>query len=97
MFARLHSFLTSQNLLYENQYGFRKYHSTSRAINYSVDHVESCLSKAFDTISHDKLLHILNNYSVRGNSLELIKCYLTNRLQYVSALGEKSNKLPVRV
>ena len=54
MFARLYSFLTSQNLLYENQYGFRKYHSTSHAINYSVHHVESCifinLSKAFETI-----------------------------------------------
>ena len=45
MFARLHSFLTSQNLLYENQYGFRKYHSTNHAINYSVDHVESCLKQ----------------------------------------------------
>ena len=33
MFARLHSFMTSQNLLYENQYGFRKYRSTSHAIN----------------------------------------------------------------
>ena len=40
MFARLHSFLTSQNLFYENQYGFREYHSTSHAINYSVDRVK---------------------------------------------------------
>ena len=45
MFARLISFLTSKNLLYENQYGFRKYHSTSHAKNYSVDHVESCLKQ----------------------------------------------------
>ena len=43
--ARLHSFLTSQNLLYEHRYGFRKYHSTSHAINYSVNHVESCLTQ----------------------------------------------------
>ena len=42
------------------------------------------------------MLHKLNHYGVRGNSLELIKSYLTNRLQYVSALGEKSNKLPVQ-
>ena len=45
MFTRLHSFLTSQNLLYKNQYGFRKYHYTSHEINYSVDHVESCLKQ----------------------------------------------------
>ena len=33
------------------------------------------------------LIHKLNNYGVRGNSLEFIKSYLNNRLQYVSALG----------
>ena len=41
------------------------------------------------------MLHKLNNYGVRGNSLELIKSNLTNRLQYVSALGEKSDEIPV--
>ena len=33
-------------------------------------------------ISHDKLLHQLNNYGVRGNSLELIKIYLTDSIDY---------------
>ena len=54
------------------------------------------LSKAFDTISHDKLLHKLNNHGIRGNALQLIKSYLYNRSQYVLALGENADKLPVK-
>ena len=54
------------------------------------------LSKALDTISHDKLLHKLNNHGIRDNVLQLIKSYLSNRSQYVSALGENSDKLPVK-
>ena len=29
--------MTSMNVIYENQFGFRKNHSTSHAINYSID------------------------------------------------------------
>ena len=106
IFARLYSFVTSKNLIYENQYGFRKCHSTNHAINYSVTHIEKLisnknhvlgvfidLSKAFDTISHGKLLHKLDKYGIRGNAYSLIKSYLSNRKQYVSVLGENSEKL----
>ena len=55
------------------------------------------LSKAFDTISHDKLLHKLNNHGIRGNALQLIKSYLSYRSQYVLALGENTDKLPVKL
>ena len=109
IFARMYSFITSQNILYENQYGFRKQHSTNHAINYSVSHVSKLtrekqhvlgifidLSKAFDTISHEKLMYKLDRYGIRGNAHALIKSYLSNREQYVSVLGENSERLKVQ-
>ena len=41
IYSRLYSFLVSQNILFENQFGFRKSHSTNHALNYSVDYVNS--------------------------------------------------------
>ena len=108
IYSRLYSFINSQNILYENQYGFLKQHSTNHAINYSVTHVQKLireknhvlgifidLSKAFDTISHEKLLYKLDKYGIRGNAHSLIGSYLSNRKQYVSVLGESSDELPV--
>merc|ERR1711860_136385 len=43
IYTRLYSFFTSQNILYDKQYGFRKSHSTSHAINHSVTHIKSKL------------------------------------------------------
>ena len=69
IYSRLYNFLSSINAIYENQFGFRKNHSTSHAINYSINHILKeieaknhvigifiDLSKAFDTIDHRKLL-----------------------------------------
>ena len=108
IFRRLYNYLSSQGLITENQFGFRKGHSTSHALNYSVSHIETLLkekkhvlgifldlSKAFDTISHTKLLSKLNCYGIRGNALNLIESYLSNRSQYVSVLNENSDCLPV--
>ena len=108
IFSRLYSFINSQNILYENQYGFRKKHSTNHAVNYSVSYVSKLihdkhhvlgifidLSKAFDTISHEKLMYKLDKYGIRGNAHALIRSYLSNRKQYVSALEENSDELHV--
>lgn len=95
LYCRLYEFLISQNVLYGKQFGFRKQHSTSHAINYSIDYVLKSLqkrnhviglfidlSKAFDTICHTKLLEKLENYGIRGNCHNILKSYLSNRNQY---------------
>ena len=103
IYNRLYSYLASKNILYKNQFGFRKNHSTSHAINYSVQNITKelengrhvlgifiDLSKAFDTIDHNKLLRKLYNYGIRGQCHELLKNYLLNRQQYTEIFNEKS-------
>ena len=103
IYDRLYSFFISNNVIYDKQFGFRKYHSTSHAINFSVNkiideikirnHVLGIfidLSKAFDTIDHSKLIVKLENYGIRGTTLKLITNYLSNRLQYANYKGADS-------
>ena len=49
------------------------------------------LSKAFDTICHNKLLVKLENYGIRGNCPNLIKNYLSNRNQMTKFDSEISD------
>ena len=104
--SRIYNFVNSKNLLYDKQYGFRKSHSTSHAVNDSVTHINNelkdnkyvlgifiDLSKAFDTIDHQNLLKKLDNCGIRGTANKLIESYLSNREQYTEFLGEKSSKL----
>ena len=45
MYNRLYNFLSSKNIIFRNQFGFRKKHSTSHAVNYSVDKVITEIEK----------------------------------------------------
>jgi len=92
------------NLLNECQSGFRKKSSTILAISKIHDQLlkniddglYSCclyldLSKAFYSVKHDVLLQKLQKYfGFRGNALNLIKSYLTNRYQYTKVGNSKS-------
>ena len=109
IYSRLYSFLCSKNILYENQFGFRKEHSTSHALNYSVSYIEEALNKqnhvlgifldlnkAFDTLDHNILLKKLYNYGIRGVAHNLLTSYLTDRTQYTSVLNENSETLFIK-
>ena len=106
IYTRFYSFLTANKILHENQFGFRRKHSTSHAVNYSIDRIVTeiennkhvlgifiDLSKAFDTICHKSLLYKLEHYGIRGNANLLIQSYLSERTQLVNFDGTKSTEL----
>ena len=105
MYKRTYHFLTQNNLLFENQFGFRQHHSTvhtllsmCQTITDALDKNQfACvvfvdLQKAFDTVDHKVLLTKLNHYGIRGKALSLFKSYLTNRRQFVFIAGKSSKE-----
>ena len=101
---RLYSFLESQNILYHNQFGFRKNNSTTntliqitKKIKESIDNGKyGCgifidLRKAFDTVNHQILLNKLE-HRIRDSMLDWFRSHLKDRKQYVS-INEQSSEL----
>ena len=108
LYKRLYDYLEKFEILYQNQYGFRRGHSTMHAlvelvgnIKNSIDNGEmTCgifvdLSKAFDTVNHKILLDKLNHYGFGGKANQLLASYLTNRKQYVEINNHKSSYRPL--
>jgi hypothetical protein len=106
---QLNDHFKSLNLLFDSQYGFREGHSTEFAVMENIDKIiESLeskkiplnifldLSKAFDTLDHNILLHKLKHYGITGIANKLCESYLTNRQQYVECDGYKSKLLPIQ-
>lgn len=108
MLNRMLSFITKNKILNKAQHGFRKNLSTKTAILEFInvlynrlDNNEKCigifmdLSKAFDMVAHDLLLHKLHNYGFRGRVYNWLKSYLLGRSQLVDINGCKSDILKI--
>ena len=96
VFTQLYEYFDKHNLFYSSQYGFRKKHSTEMAgleftdrILKDIDNRDTSLanfmdlSKAFDTLDHQILLH----------KLKWFTSYLIGRQQYVEIDGYTSGLL----
>ena len=55
------------------------------------------LSKAFDTVDHIILLYKLHNYGIRGIAHNILKYYLSNRMQLVYVNDVTSDHFPIKV
>ena len=96
IYNQLYEYLARSKIFYKGQCGFRKHHSTEHATLELVDRVTKAmdknqlplniyldLSKAFDTLDHGILSYKLDYYGIKGQSLELLNDYLSNRTQQV--------------
>ena len=103
---RLVGFLEENDILYKHQYRFRSKHSTIHPVLQLIKDIADAndkntkdatlavfidLSKAFDTINHDILLHKLQFYGIRGICNSWFANYLSNRKQFTEIGNSKSS------
>ena len=106
IYKRLETFFETNEVYAKSQHGFRKKLSTTTAISdflnnvynklderFKVSGIFLDLSHAFDTVSHSILIDKLYKYGIRGIPLELIKSYLTNRVQCTEIKYNKNRKI----
>jgi hypothetical protein len=103
-FLQIYNYFHSNKLFHKGQYGFLPQRSTELAALEFIDRISlefekklnpftlfMDLSKAFDTLDHNILLHKLQYYGIEGTSLQWFASYLSNRKQYVDINNTKSD------
>ena len=109
MYSRLFEFMERFQIIYKNQFGFRKKHSSYMALMVLMDEISKFqeqgeyvvgvfldFSKAFDTVNNDILFKKLHHYGIRGGALKWFQSYLSARYQYVTYNGTESTKQNIK-
>ena len=100
----IHAYLDKHHILYEHQHGFRNKHGCdTQLLNTITDFVNSYdslstldliildFSKAFDVVSHPKLLFKIAQLGIHPNTRNWIKSWLENRSHRVTVNGVTSS------
>ena len=103
--TQLNNYLSVNNILHQNQHGFRSGKSTSTSIfdmlkilyeNWNGKIVSCCVyidfSKAFDCLDHNILLAKLKMYGLEAKSYSFMESYINNRYQCTKVNGYTSTK-----
>lgn len=111
-YNRLYNYLETNNILINNQNGFRRKRSTRTAIADALNFIYEGLnnkeqvaglffdlSRAFDTVDHRLLLKKMESIGIRGPPLLWVSSYLSERMQVVSLKSRMSSckKVPLGV
>ena len=109
MNIQLQEKLDEFDIIIDDQYGFRKNHSTVNAVQKLVLEVNKLkrakkavcavfidVSKAFDSCNHNVIINKLANIGLSNNSLLLMESYLKDRNQIVNIGIEKSQSTSVK-
>ena len=102
---QLSHYLDRNNILSENQSGFRPIHSTQTCLlnvsDYLLENMNSGyftgavfldLRKAFDTVHHGRLISKLHHFGVRDLELDWFSSYLSGR-QQITKIGDNYSNL----
>jgi hypothetical protein len=101
--------LAANNIIVENQHGFRQKRSCETQLIEAVHDWAECLnrsgqtdvlmldfSKAFDKVPHHRLAAKLHHCGIRGRTLKWIQGFLADRKQRVNINGQCSSWVPVQ-
>ena len=92
VYKQVYKFLTENDQLYKSQYGFCSQHSRDNAVGEVVSRIVKNLesgytsvaifldlSKAFNTLKHELLLHKMERYGLHGTVLDWFRSYLSKQ------------------